>query len=58
MEEEIRTILNKNSAENESDTPDYILAGSLLEALEAFNKAVRYRDAWQGGVKIKHVKLG
>ena len=43
LETDIRAALNKHSAENESDTPDYILAMFLMECLEAFNRSTRER---------------
>jgi hypothetical protein len=45
---EIRETLNRNCAENASNTPDYILAEYLLECLNAFDKAVKTRDSWYG----------
>ena len=41
---EIRSVLNKFSVENESDTPDWILADYLLKCLDAFNHATVERD--------------
>lgn len=40
FKEELRALLNRCSRENESDTPDYILAGFLSDCLEAFEGAV------------------
>jgi hypothetical protein len=48
LQNEIRTILNRASRENASDTPDFILAEYLLGSLEAFEVAARRRDAWYG----------
>ena len=39
-------IINKNSFENHSNTPDFILAEYLTRCLEAFDIAVRRRDNW------------
>lgn len=48
LREDIRTALNRASAENASDTPDAILAGYLMASLEAFDAATRARDSWHG----------
>lgn len=45
---EIRVALNKHSAENSSNTPDFILAQYLLSCLLAFDNAVRQRENWYG----------
>jgi len=44
LEKEIREAINRNSAENGSNTPDFILATYLLDCLAAFDKAVNYRE--------------
>jgi hypothetical protein len=48
LTEELTYLLNKHSEENQSDTPDYILAHYLLDCLEAYNKAVTLRELWHG----------
>lgn len=48
LEKEISEILNRYSAENGSNTPDFILAQYLLNSLEAFNAAVGAREEWYG----------
>lgn len=45
---DIESAINRNSAENGSDTPDYILARYLEACLAAFDLAVRDRDEWHG----------
>lgn len=45
---EIARALNKFSAENGSNTPDFILATYLLACLAAFNEASRARETWYG----------
>ena len=42
----LETLLNKESRENESDTPDFILAEFLNNALDAFDLAVNRREGW------------
>ena len=44
----ISTLLNKHSKENDSNTPDFILAKYLIECLTSFNKAVCARENWYG----------
>jgi len=46
LEKEIEKILNKHCAENDSNTPDFILAKYLIGCLEAFNVATKERTAW------------
>lgn len=46
LEDEIRRVLNLYSQENQSDSPDFILATYLTSCLNAFNFAVRRRDEW------------
>lgn len=43
---ELEQIINKHSCENESDTPDFILACYLHDCLNAFDLAVRRHEAW------------
>jgi hypothetical protein len=44
LKNEIRNLINKSSRENESDTPDFILAEFLNSCLLAFESAVINRD--------------
>jgi hypothetical protein len=48
LEQEIRRVLNKHSAENGSNTPDFILAGYLMACLKAYNEATIKAREWQG----------
>lgn len=41
--EDLRDVLNKHSVENQSDTPDMILATYLIDCLKAWNTATRRR---------------
>jgi len=41
--QDLRQALNRNSAENGSNTPDYVLADFLMQSLRTFDYAVRYR---------------
>src|SRR4051794_1183520 len=40
FEEQIAKLINSHSKENDSDTPDYVLAEYLNNCLETFNKAI------------------
>lgn len=48
VEGAIASALNRNSLENGSNTPDFILAEYLTDCLAAFDRAVAARDAWYG----------
>ena len=48
LRREIETSINKNSCENASDTPDWILAEYLISCLHAFDMAVLKRRTWYG----------
>lgn len=48
LEDELKRLLNRHSQENDSNTPDFILAEYLLGCLKVFNTAVRDRDKWYG----------
>ncbi len=46
FQKELQHLINKYSIENESNTPDYILAKYLKACLEVFESAVKERDLW------------
>ena len=48
LHKELTALLNRHSAENESDTPDFILSRYLLHCLEAFDGAINQRTKWYG----------
>ena len=48
LREEIENAINRTSSENESNTPDFILAEYLMGCLHAFDKAIGTRDRWYG----------
>lgn len=48
LQDEIEGAINRASAENASDTPDYILAEYLIGCLAAFNAATNARSKWYG----------
>lgn len=43
---ELESVINRNSKENGSNTPDFILAQFLIGCLEAFDEAVNARTNW------------
>lgn len=45
---ELQHLINRESAENGSHTPDFILAEYLEGCLRAFDAAVGARDRWYG----------
>lgn len=45
---ELERLINKYSIENESNTPDYILAQYLRGCLDAYSSAITQRDRWYG----------
>lgn len=48
---ELQELINRHSLENESDTPDWILAEYLASCLVAFDIAVLRRETWWGREK-------
>ena len=48
LEKKIEQAINSVSAENASNTPDYILAQFLTGCLATFNTAVQQRETWYG----------
>lgn len=43
---EFRELINRNSREHDSNSPDHILAEYLCSCLDAFEGATRERDRW------------
>lgn len=48
LENSVRAMINVHSAENASNTPDFILARYLMQCLDAFSEAVGAREKWHG----------
>jgi hypothetical protein len=46
FETELISLINKNSMENNSDTPDYILGRYIMDCLISYQNAINARDAW------------
>lgn len=52
---ELTRLLNRHSAENLSNTPDFVLARYLMMVLEAHTWATKRRERWYG---VKHAPGG
>jgi hypothetical protein len=52
LRKRIEKAINETSAENGSNTPDYVLAEYLMDCLEALDKAVNARDEHSHSVAI------
>lgn len=48
FQKELTALINKHCLENESDSPDFILAEYILDSLDAYNDAVKKRENWYG----------
>jgi len=46
FEKELKSLLNRYSKENNSNTPDFVLSEYLINCLKAYNKALKSRDKW------------
>lgn len=51
FKEELSCLINRHSLENETNTPDFILAEYLIDCLKSYNKITRTRNLWYGKVK-------
>lgn len=45
---ELEHLINRESQENASNTPDFILAQYLAACLAAYNTATQQRETWYG----------
>lgn len=48
FEKELEQLINKHSIENESNTPDFILARYIMNCLQTLNILTDRREAWYG----------
>lgn len=48
LQEKLARVINEHSLDNDSNTPDYILAEYLAGCLNAFNTATRSREIYYG----------
>lgn len=51
FQKELLSLLNRHSKENESNTPDFILAEYLVGCLKIFNESVENRRIWYANEK-------
>lgn len=52
FEKDLTSLLNTYSAENDSNTPDYILANYLMSCLRTYNKTIKARAMWYGRMDV------
>lgn len=48
LEKELESLINSESRENDSNTPDFILAEFMMSCLDAFELANNKREVWFG----------
>lgn len=48
LETGFQSVINSCSAGNESNTPDWLLAGVAVDAIRSFNQGTIFRDKWYG----------
>lgn len=53
FEKELTSLINKYSKENDSNTPDFILANYIMRSLDNFNLTMKERCKWYGEDKEK-----
>jgi len=46
FKKELMSLLNRHSKEQDSNTPDFIIAEYLLSCLKTFNESVTNRTLW------------
>jgi hypothetical protein len=53
FERELEGLINKHSKENDSNTPDFLIAQFLVRCLDAWNETSNAREKWYGkGLRI------
>ncbi len=48
FKEELKSLINRHSRENESNTPDFLLGQFIEGCLAAFEQTVNAREKWYG----------
>jgi hypothetical protein len=48
VHDEFRATVNRHSLENDSNTPDWMLADYLIACLDAWNETTKQREKWHG----------
>jgi len=57
FEKELESLINKYSQENNSNTPDFILAEYLSGCLKTWNESIKKRDNWYSEKRMAIKKL-
>lgn len=57
FERDLTSLLNRYSKENDSNTPDFLLAEHMIGCLKLFNAIVGKREKWYGRGKSKSKTL-
>ncbi len=52
FQKELAALINKHSIENETNTPDFILAEYLNDCLDSFSKLMEKRTDWYANIPI------
>ena len=58
FEDALKELINTHSKENESNTPDFILAQYIENCLNAFTVATKQRETWYGNVPFLALMVG
>lgn len=53
--EALAMVVNRHSIENDSNTPDFIVAEYLYDCLEAYNETIKRRNKWYNNTAENHV---
>lgn len=48
FQKELEELINRHSLENDSNTPDFVLAAFMQRCLDAYTMATNRRDKWYG----------
>lgn len=56
FQEELRALINKHSLEQDSNTPDFVLASYLVDCLRVWNVAVGDRYKYYQNHEVPHVR--
>lgn len=49
FEKELENLISRYSKDEESNTPDYIIAEHMKNSMDNFHRATKLRDNWYGG---------
>lgn len=50
---DLEQLINRHSMENGSNTPDFILAEFMMNALQSYERAIYQRTSWHGNQVCK-----